>query len=193
MSTKGFNSGLLLAVAAIFIISSNTSAQTGEQQVTVTVRPSQTVEERVADSFKEKDLREAAEEKREAEKTAKLNANSPKTLLSNARTVFITSNTDYFEPVQLQNALLKQPAFESWQMAIIDSWTQREIANIIIEIDRPIFTFTFTYQITHRGTGVVLATGKVNAFDSNAAAPELAKRIVEEIKKARGELKEKKK
>ena len=35
------------------------------------------------------------------------------------------------------------------------------------------------------------ATGKVNAMDSNAAAPMLAARIVEEIRKARGETKKK--
>jgi hypothetical protein len=38
---------------------------------------------------------------------------------------------------------------------------------------------------------LILATGKVNAFDGNAAAPMLASRIVEEISKARGEVKKK--
>ncbi len=53
-------------------------------------------------------------------------------------------------------------------------------------------TYIFTYQITDRGTGIILATGKVTAFDGNIAAPRLAGRIVEDIKKARGELKDKK-
>jgi hypothetical protein len=61
-----------------------------------------------------------------------------------------------------------------------------------IEIDRPLFTFTFTYKIKNQRTGILLATGKVNAVDGNAAAPMLAERIIEEIRKARGETKQKK-
>ncbi|HZI61968.1 MAG TPA: hypothetical protein VFD62_14720, partial [Pyrinomonadaceae bacterium] len=53
---------LVLMVA----VSVNAYAQTTEQNVNVTIKPSQTVEERVADSIKEKQLREAAEEKRAA-------------------------------------------------------------------------------------------------------------------------------
>jgi hypothetical protein len=184
--------GLLLTIAAIFIINSETPAQNNEQQITVTVRPAQTVEERVADSIKERELRQAAEDKLAAEKSAKIAANDPKTLLSRARTVFISSNTSYFEPVQLQNALRKRSEFDAWQMAILDGWDKQSIANVLVEVDRPVFTFTFIYKITDRSTGIILSTGKVTAFDGNAAAPALAKKIIEEIKKARGELKEKK-
>ena len=66
------------------------------------------------------------------------------------------------------------------------------IADIHIDIDRPLFTYTFTYKVTHRSTGIILATGKVTAFDGNAAAPKLADRIIEEIRNAKGEVKPKK-
>lgn len=39
----------------------------------------------------------------------------------------------------------------------------------------------------------VFATGKVTAFDGNAAAPKLARRIVGEMRKARGETETKRK
>jgi hypothetical protein len=93
--------------------------------------------------------------------------------------------------VQLQNSLRKLNEIDSWQMAIVDGWDKRDVADTEIEIDRPLFTFTFTYKITNRRTGIILATGKLNAFDGNAAAPMLASRIVEEIRKARGEAKKK--
>ena len=73
-------------------------------------------------------------------------------------------------------------------MAIIDDWQKRKVADIVIDIDRPLFTFTFTYKITDRENGVLLASGKITAFDGNAAAPLLTARIIEEIKKARGEV-----
>ncbi len=177
---------LLLAAGA------SVSAQSSEQNITVTVKPSQTVEQRVADSVKEKELREAAEEKLAAEKSARIASKSPRTLLSRAETVFVESNTSYFEPVQLQNALRKRSEFEAWEMAIIDGWDKRQVADIIVEVDRPLFTFTFTYKITDRANGILLTSGKLDAIDGNAAAPLLAERIIKDIKEARGEAPKKK-
>lgn len=185
MSTKNFAMTITVA-ALIFAASGAARAQeTVEQHVTVTVRPAQSVEQRVADELKEKELRKAAEEKRAAEENAKLTEANPKSLLARARTVYVESGTSYFEPAQLQNALRGRPEVEAWQLAIVEGYDKRDVVDLLVKIDRPLFTFTFTYQVVHRATGVVLAVGKVSAFDGNAAAPKLAGRIVEEIKKAR--------
>jgi hypothetical protein len=173
---------LLLAVGV------NAFAQSVDQNITVTVKPSQSVEQRVADSIREKELREAAEEKLAAEKSAHIASRSPRALLGRAQTIFVESNTSYFEPIQLQNALRSRSEFEAWEMAIIDGWDKRKLADIIIEVDRPLFTFTFTYKIMDRSNGILLTTGKITAFDGNAAAPLLTARIIEDIKKARGEV-----
>jgi hypothetical protein len=173
---------LLLAVGI------NAFAQSVDQNITVTVKPSQSVEQRVADSIEEKELREAAEEKLAAEKSAQIASRSPRALLGRAQTIFVDSSTSYFEPIQLQNALRKRSEFEAWEMAIIDGWEKRKLADIIIEVDRPLFTFTFTYKIMDRSNGILLTTGKITAFDGNAAAPLLTARIIEDIKKARGEV-----
>ena len=165
------------------------SAQTSDQTINVKIVPSTTVEEKVANEVKEKDLRKAAEEKRAAEEAARIAETSPKALLSRARILYIRSNTEYFETVQLQNALRKRNEVDAWQLAMVDGWDRRSVADTEIEIDRPLFTWTFTYKITSRSNGILLATGKVTAFDGNAAAPMLAERIVEEIRKARGETK----
>jgi len=167
------------------------SAQTGEQTVNVKMISTTTPEDRVANEMKEKELRKAAEEKKAAEEAARIEATSPKSLLSHARILHIYSNTTYFESVQLENALRKHNEVEAWQIAMIDGGGQRDVADTNIEIDRPFFTFTYTYKITNRNTGIVLATGKLNAIDSNAAANMLADRIIDEIRKARGEVKKK--
>lgn len=195
MYFKGMIKGLLLLLTGVCVWSNEAPAQTtvqsSEQRVTVTVRPAQTVEERVADEFKEKELRRVTEEKLAAARSAEIAANTPKATLSRAQTIFISSGTSFFEPIQLQNALLKRAEFDTWQLAVVDGWDKRNIADIIIEVDRPLFTYTFTYQVTARSTGIVLASGKITAFDGNAAAPMLAKKIIDEIKKARGESKAK--
>ena len=182
---------MLLLVAVFGSANIFASAQTSQQTINVKIVPSNTVEEKVANDTKEKDLRKAAEEKRAAEEAARIAETSPKALLGRARILYIYSNTDYFETVQLQNALRKRNEVDAWQLAMVDGWgwDKREVADIVIEIDRPLFTFTFTYKITNRSNGILLATGKVTAFDGNAAAPMLAERIVEEIRKARGETK----
>ena len=179
---------LILLVA----VGMNAHAQTNEQNISVTIKPAQTVEERVADSIKERELREAAEEKLAAEKSARMASKSPRALLSRAQTVYITSSTSYFEPVQLQNELRKRSEFEAWEMAIVDGWQKGKLADITIDIDRPVFTFTFTYTITDRANNILLTSGKITAFDGNVAAPMLTKRIIEDIRKARGETTNKK-
>jgi hypothetical protein len=181
----------LVLLAAMTLIAAGVNAQTKEQNINITIRPSQTVEERVADEIKANDLRKAAEEKRAAEEAAKIAETNPKTLLRNARVIYICTDTDFIDEAQLQNELRKRPEFQTWQLAIIDGGGKRDIADVVIEIDRPLFTYDFTYQIINRGNGIVLATGKVTAFDGNFAAPMLAKRIIEEMKVARGESKKK--
>ncbi|HEU4769905.1 MAG TPA: hypothetical protein VFS77_21245 [Pyrinomonadaceae bacterium] len=86
----------------------------------------------------------------------------------------------------------KREEFDTWQLALLDGWGKHDIADVVIEVDRPLFTYDFIYKITNRGNGIVLAMGKVTAFDGNIAAPMLAKRIIQDMKIARGETKPKK-
>ncbi|MCA1630428.1 MAG: hypothetical protein LC774_08845 [Acidobacteria bacterium] len=188
------NAARALALAAATLgCAAGARAQGTSQNVTVTVRPSQTVDQKIADETREKELRRIAEEKLAAAESARAADATPKALLRRARTVFIESDTSFFESAQLQNELRKRDEFDAWGMAILDgNWDRRNVADIIVEVDRPLFTYTFTYKITARDTGVLLATGKVTAFDGNAAAPKIAGRIIDEMKKARDEAKSKK-
>lgn len=176
--------GTLVFVTALIPV----KGQTMEQRATGPVRPPQTVEERVAEEFKEKQLRKEAEEKLGVAESNRIANLRPAALLSQGRTIYINSDTKFFEEAQLQNALRKRTEFNNWQLVIIDGWdnSTTKTADLWIEIDRPLFTYTFTYQILHRRTMMVLGTGKVTAFDGNVAAPKLAARIIEDIKQARG-------
>lgn len=199
MKAHSISNKSVIAAAAILVIAGQIRGQdpekqrqNPEKQVTVTVRPAQTVEQRVADEIKANELRKAAEEKKAAEEAARLAELSPKMLLARSKILFIQSDTEFFDSVQLQNELRKRDEFEAWRLAIVDGSERINVADTIIEIDRPLFTFTFTYRMTNRSTGIILAAGKVTAFDSNVAAPKLASRIVEDIRKARGESKPRK-
>ena len=157
MNAKNLLGGILPLLAIAFIATGDVNAQSGQQNVTITVRPAQTVEERVSDEIKAKELRKAAEEKLAAEESARIAEKSPKALLRRARTVFIDSDTSFFEPVQLQNALSKRVEFDAWQMAVVDGWEKRNVADILVEVDRPILTYSFTYLISDRVSGIFFA------------------------------------
>lgn len=181
---------LFISLAIVTFITAGAQAQTPDQNINVTIRPSQTVEERVADEMKAEELKKAAKEKSAAEEAARIAETSPRALLSRARVVYIRSDTSFFDSVQLQNALQKREEFDTWQLAIVD-WPKGEVADVVIEVDRPLFTYDFTYKITDRRNNIILAIGKVTAFDGNIAAPMLAKRIIKDMKIARGEDKKK--
>ena len=57
-------------LAGMTLIAASANAQTSEHNVNVTIRPSQTVEQRVADEVKAHELKKAAEERLAAEETA---------------------------------------------------------------------------------------------------------------------------
>src|SRR5262245_16001526 len=134
-------SRLLMGLVMVLCTAPVALAQ-GEQTINVRVIPTGTVEERVANEVKEKELRKAAEEKKAAEEARRIADTSPRALLSRAQILFIRSNTEYFESVQLENALRKRSEIDAWQVAMIDGWEKRDVADTEIEIDRPLFTFT---------------------------------------------------
>jgi hypothetical protein len=109
----------------------------------------------------------------------------PNEILRAAKIVHVSSKTSFFEAVLLQNELRKQADFVAWGIAMVDGYEGYKVADIHIEIDRPLFTYTFTYKLTDARTKIILATGKLTAFDGNGAAPKLAKRIAEDIRKVR--------
>jgi len=171
--------GTIIVAAAFTSVQAQTGATPAKSAQDIAL------ENRVANEMKEKQLRKEWEQKLAAEEANRIVALRPQDLLSYSRTFYINSDTDFFEEVQLQNELRKRTEFKDWQLSIVDGWNNREVAELWVEIDRPLFTYTFTYEVIHRRTGMVLSTGKVTAFDGNLAAPKLAERIIQDIKKAR--------
>lgn len=171
--------GAIIVAAAFTSVQAQTGATPARSAQDIAL------ENRVANEMKEKQLRKEWEQKLAAEEASRIAALRPQDLLSGSRTFYINSDTGFFEEVQLQNELRKRAEFKDWQLLIVDGWNNREVAELWVEIDRPLFTYTFTYEVIHRRTGIVLSTGKVTAFDGNLAAPKLAKRIIQDINKAR--------
>ena len=179
MRAKSYARITFLLAAIICIFNINTAAQATDQHINLTVRPGADTRERVVDPVKVQELNKTADDKPAAEQAPETPANDPKSLLARARVIYITSETKFFKPVQLQGALRKRSEFDALQLSMVDAAFGG--ADVLIEIDRPIFTYYFTYKIIDRKTTVVLGAGKVTAFDGKFAAPLLARDIMKDF------------
>ena len=106
----------------------------------------------------------------------------PKEILKSARTIFVMSSTVYLKPDQLENEMSKLPGFKDAGLVFV---RDARVADVKIELDRPVFTYTFTFVVTSTETSVLVMSGKVKAFDGNFAAPKIAKEILKQIQVAK--------
>ena len=55
------------------------------------------------------------------------------------------------------------------------------IADLMVDLDRPVFTYTFTFTVSSSQTSVLLMSGRVTAFDGNFASPKIAKEMLKQL------------
>jgi len=90
--------------------------------------------------------------------------------------------TVYLEAEQLESELRKRPEFKSMELAIVKD---EQMANIKIEINRAEFSFNYAFTATDPQTSMVVASGKVTAWNGDFAAPRIAKEFLKSIRAAR--------
>jgi len=106
----------------------------------------------------------------------------PKQILKNARTIYIQCKTSFLTVDTLDRALALEKDWERLGLTIVGD---PRVADLLIEIDRPLFTYVHTFVISDKKTSIVLASGKVTAFDGTIASDGLAKDIVKIFSAAR--------
>jgi hypothetical protein len=103
----------------------------------------------------------------------------PGYLLRLARSVAVCSRDSHIPVDTLIGELLAARGFRDFDLNIV---RDSRAADLVIQIDHPLHLFDFTYIVTDRRTNIVLASGKVIAWDGIRAAPPLAKKIVAGLK-----------
>jgi hypothetical protein len=102
-----------------------------------------------------------------------------------AKSLYITGREGWVgiptEPVEKQ--LFEYPEFKTGQLILLRVPAG---ADILVELDRKPGTWDFTYQMTHRKSGILLGTGKVIAWDGVRAGSGLAKQIIKRLRELRG-------
>lgn len=110
--------------------------------------------------------------------SANLARENPADLLRKARTVFVHSRSVWFTPATLENELIKQRDFQNWGLTVV---RDRKLADLDVEVDRPLWTYTFTVVVQDARTSMLLGSDKVVAASGDLAAPSLGEKIVKMI------------
>jgi hypothetical protein len=107
--------------------------------------------------------------------SAALADSDPKQILKNARTIYIHSKTSFLTVDTLDRALALEKVWPKLGLTIVQD---QRVADLLIEIDRPLFTYVHTFVIIDKRTSIVLGSGKVTAFDGTIASGGIAKDLV---------------
>ncbi len=81
----------------------------------------------------------------------------------------------FFTTDSLNRALANQPDFKQLQILPVKD---PSLADLVVEIDRPVFTYQFTYSVLDSKTSIVLGSGKVTAIDGETASGPIAKAVL---------------
>lgn len=102
--------------------------------------------------------------------------------IKEARTIHINSETVFLTASTMERALMLQKSWDKLNLNIVAEAGQ---ADLELQINRLVFTHIHTYILTDRKTGVVLAAGRVRAFDGVVASGPMAEKIVRILSAAR--------
>ena len=82
-------------------------------------------------------------------------------LLRTAQRIYIRTKSVYFKPAALEQALLDREEFQRWGFVIS---REEADAELIIEVDRKLFTNKFVYSVIDPKTQRVLLAGKIGSL-----------------------------
>ncbi len=99
----------------------------------------------------------------------------PDQIIKEARTINIRSKTAFLTVDTLDRALWRRKDWPTLGLTIVKD---PQVADLLVEIDRPLFTYIHTFVIVDKRTSILLGSGKVTAFDGSTASDGLAKEII---------------
>lgn len=104
-------------------------------------------------------------------------------ILAASKTIYVTSRSISFKPEHLVNALNKRNEITQWGLSFVD---ERDLADLVLEIDHVVLTWKYTFKIYSERLGTIVATGSVVILDGSVGAPDMAARVVDKLRVARG-------
>ena len=102
-------------------------------------------------------------------------------VLRSAQRIFIRTKSVYFKPAALEQALLDREEFQRWGFVIS---REESDAELIIEVDRKLFTNRFVYSVIDPKTQRVLLAGKIGSLGGTVEG-QIANGFVQRLRKIR--------
>jgi putative serine protease PepD len=118
-----------------------------------------------------------------AELSEVITTRDPNEILRKFHSMYVISKTVYAKPEVIQSALQKEPALAAWGIVLV---SDPQVADLRLTIDRPLFTFTWTYELAHQNSGIIIDTTRVKGASDGVIAPKMAQILVEKIATVRG-------
>jgi hypothetical protein len=105
-------------------------------------------------------------------------APNPSAILAAARTIFVRSNTVYVKRKAVESALHGRREFREYGLVVTKNETE---ADLILEIDRSLFTLEYPFTVIDRKTRIVVASGNVTSLFGTIAG-KISSSIVKQFK-----------
>jgi hypothetical protein len=105
----------------------------------------------------------------------------PNDLLRTAQRIFIRTKSVYFKPAALEQALLDREEVQQWGLVIS---REEADAELIIEVDRKLFTNRFVYSVIDPNTQRVLLAGKIGSLGGTVEG-QIANGFVQRLRRIR--------
>lgn len=106
----------------------------------------------------------------------------PAKLLLASKTLYVTSRSNLFKPIQLLNEMRKRNEFAEWNLSFVDDYG---VADLVLTIEHVPLTWEFSFSVRHQRTGIIITTGKTYAWGGGDGAYTMAGRVVERFTKLR--------
>ena len=114
-----------------------------------------------------------------ANKIAKTDAN---TVAKTVRTFAVKSDTWLVPNDLVVQSIQNNKEFRGLDLVLVNDW---QLAQVRVEVGYIDWTFDYTYKAIDQKRDILIASGKVTAFNGYLAAPEIADAVIEKMKKDR--------
>ncbi len=106
---------------------------------------------------------------------------NPRDVLRTGRKLYVNSFTGYLKASLLEVKLMDRPEFERWGLRITNDLKD---ADLVIEVERSVFTTSFIYRVIEPKSKTVLISDKCNSLFGTASG-KIADNFINRLKKVR--------
>lgn len=123
----------------------------------------------------------AASAHAQSDTSTKVSRPDPYDALRSARMIFIRSQSAFFNPRSLEQALVNRDEFQDWELVVTRDEAE---ADLVIEVSRKSFTNRFVYNVIDRRANRILAGGRIGSLGGSVEG-QVADSFIKKLRRVR--------